>query len=89
MNVQYCRSCRAPVIWVVSERGKSMPVDVEPVPDGNLVLETTGGKLTARVHAPDLFAGPPRAPLHKSHFATCPDADGWRRAPKREEKPEP
>jgi len=40
-----CRSCRALVTWVKTEKGKWMPVD----PDGT------------------------------SHFATCPNANDWRK----------
>jgi hypothetical protein len=57
-----------------------MPIDAEPRPDGNVVLEEDG---TARVlgrearQALGAFAR-----LHTSHFATCPHAGQWRSSKK-------
>lgn len=62
-----CRSCGAPVRWVKTEHAKAMPLDEEPTSDGNIVIEQG----IARVVGP-LFAD--GRPLHKSHFATCPNA---------------
>lgn len=49
-NQAECRSCGAPILWCVTEKGKKMPVDV-PTDD-----EPT-----------------------TSHFATCPNAEAWRK----------
>lgn len=72
-----CRShrCGAPIIWARSmATGKLMPVDAEPVADGNIVLtEDLLGEITAVIEPGAT------APRHKSHFATCPDADRFRR----------
>ena len=77
-----CRSCGAAVTWTVTEAGKRMPVDFEPHPDGNVLL------LPPYPNVPDTprasVLGPleveiATAALHRSHFATCPDADSWRR----------
>ena len=78
-----CRSCRAPVIWARTEAGKRMPLDPEPTADGNVrpdipnrydgegnVLVAVLGPLEREAHD---------GPLHVPHFATCPDADRWRR----------
>lgn len=41
-----CKSCRRPITWVVvAKSGKKMPIDRDPVADGNIVL--TGEKDTA------------------------------------------
>jgi hypothetical protein len=32
-----CRSCGAPIRWVVTEKGKRIPLDRDPQPDGNIV----------------------------------------------------
>ena len=73
-----CTGCGADIIWCVTERGKAMPVDAEPVPDGNVELRPDGDKTWAIVH------GAGNRPLgvdalHLSHFVTCPKADQFRR----------
>ena len=65
-----CRSCGAPILWVVS----AAPT---PVDDGNVTLDG----LTATVHPAgqgDLLGD--AGPRYRSHFATCKDADEWRRS---------
>lgn len=74
-EVVACRSCNARIIWARTTGDKSMPVDAEPVDDGNIALTMHGHRIVATVtDAPTLF-GPA---LRKSHFATCPEADEWR-----------
>ncbi len=74
-----CRTCQADVVWAVTAAGKRMPVDAEPVPEGNVALvELDGGQ----VHATVLAEGEALLtdePLYLSHFVTCPDADTHRR----------
>jgi hypothetical protein len=79
-----CGSCGAPIRWAVTVNGKRMPVDDQPVPDGNLVLSdpTPGAYAPTAAHyvQPDqltLFGDEP--PRFTSHFATCPNADQHRR----------
>lgn len=60
------------MIWKTTNTGKSIPVDAEPVRDGNLVFE---GKL-AVTFQPLIHGEQDR---YVSHFATCPQADWWRR----------
>jgi len=83
-----CRSCGAPVWWVLSTTGKRLPLDAEPSPAGTVMVHgggeeeaapvgevLTGDRLTrarAMVERGDLA-------LYVSHFATCPHADDWRR----------
>lgn len=69
-----CRSCEAEIVWATSERtGKPMPLDATPTANGNMVM--IAGK--ARGYTEE------DAKLHRdrytSHFATCPDADKFRR----------
>ncbi len=49
-----CRSCKAPIVWVLTVKGNRMPVD----------------------YTRD---GASRPAAGTSHFATCPNADDWRR----------
>ena len=71
-----CRSCKAPVLWAVTERGRPMPVDPDRVPNGNLNLldDEHGGAPLAVVVKPD-----PAVERYVSHFATCPQRGDWRR----------
>lgn len=77
-----CRTCSAPIVWATTEDGKSMPVDGPLTPDGNVVLSRPPAPVTTdKVYAvvldqDSLFGDGPR---RVSHFATCPDAAGWRR----------
>lgn len=74
-----CRSCDASIVWADTSSGSRMPVDAEPVPDGNLVLTyPSPGRALALVVDPAqlLLDDPPR---YRSHFATCPNADQHRR----------
>ncbi len=72
-----CRSCKAPLLWVRTAAFDSlMPLDADPVPDGNIVL--IDGK--AHVMKGDLFEPfIDDRPRYKSHHATCPEADKWRK----------
>lgn len=83
--VQPCRSCAAPMLWVVTPGGKRNPLDLEPNTErGNvLVVEQEGDwRLGIVVHDPDVLAEVRQlfpANVHTSHFATCPSADDHRR----------
>jgi len=71
----FCRSCKAPVVWVRTRAGKRMPVDPEPVEGGNIIL-------SERDHATPLAVyveADPGVMRHVSHFATCPNADQHRK----------
>lgn len=71
-----CKSCGAPIYWATcTSTGNPMPVDVEPTPDGNVLLyRRSNGVLRAEVLGKDV----PRSPERKyrvNHFATCPQSD--------------
>lgn len=72
-----CRSCKAPIMWVHHSRtGSIMPLDAEPVPDGNITLVDG----LAHVHNGELFEEMmPEGPRYRSHFVTCPDAATYRK----------
>lgn len=77
----HCKSCGGPIYWGRTEAGRSMPVDAEPVPDGNVLLSDRHGTVVARV----LRRGeepPVGAKLRRAHHSTCPHADDWRAAKK-------
>jgi hypothetical protein len=71
-----CRSCRQPVIWCLTLNRKKMPVDPDPVPEGNLIMidPIEPGDIPMVVAKAN-----PDVPGWTSHFATCPDADAHRK----------
>lgn len=87
-----CRSCNAPIRWVLTGDGKRMPLDLEPVETGNVEvvgetrrhLEDGGIEVTPVVRVLKKGEGetlPGLAPPERyvSHFATCPNAAQHRR----------
>lgn len=69
-----CRSCSAEIIWSTSATtGKAIPLDAQPVADGNLAL--VGGTAHAYTAEDERL----KRERFKSHFATCADADSWRK----------
>jgi hypothetical protein len=101
-EAKLCSSCSAPILWCqvleLDEHGawarakkddgrmKAIPVDYQPDPGGNIVLQhwREAGQvkgIVARVFKDPTKAREafPEAPLRKSHFATCPDSKKHRR----------
>jgi hypothetical protein len=58
--------------WYRTNFGKSMPVEPEPHPEGNVKIDVVSN--IATVVAPGSSA-----PLYMSHFVTCPGAAAHRR----------
>jgi hypothetical protein len=72
-----CRSCSAAIYWAKTKDGTTMPVDAEPAEDGNLVLSMRPwGSVEVRPWVPEMG---PAFKRRRSHFATCRDADAWRK----------
>ena len=67
-----CRTCDAWIVWARTEGNKRIPLDPEPVLNGNIVLEAEGS--IARVVPPR-----PDVKRYNSHFVTCPNAAQHRR----------
>jgi hypothetical protein len=67
-----CRSCGAPIIWAKTKNDKTIPLDATPTADGNLLL------VDGVARAPEVTDDVPFL-QYKSHFATCPDAESFRR----------
>lgn len=73
-----CRSCGAPVIWLTMRPGgRRMPVDAEPADDGNILVDLAA--LVGVVIPATGLLEIPDEPFYLSHFATCPQANQWRR----------
>lgn len=80
-----CKSCAAPIVWAKTRTGKSMPLDVDPVPHGNVTIVdyVNPGAVTP---TPVVVVGqlalddtPVSVWRYQSHFSTCPDAVAHRR----------
>lgn len=73
-----CRSCEAPIVWALTPGGKRIPLDADPVPDGNAVIieRRAGVPVIELIDLADVDAGAVR---YRSHFATCPQANEWRK----------
>ena len=68
-----CRACPAKILWAKTERGNSIPLDPDPVPDGNIVVTDAGVAHVLR--ATEMATGP----RYVSHFVTCPGRAKFRR----------
>lgn len=80
-----CTSCRAAVVWAVSDAGRAMPVNPKPSDVGNVTLAVHRDRLVGGVlsHSKAVAARAHGVPLHTSHFVDCPDADNHRRRNRR------
>lgn len=72
-----CKSCGAPVRWAKTIKGRPIPLDPIPAPNGNVIISEEG---TALVYAgpAGIAARYQDEPRYLSHFATCPNADEHR-----------
>jgi len=68
----HCRTCNAPILWAVTEKGKRMPLDAEPTPGGNLIV-VDGIARVPRIDDEVPFL------QYLSHFTTCPQASQHRK----------
>lgn len=81
-TIEHCRSCNGPIIWAITSKDRTMPIDAEPTAHGNVVLEYRGGftPLALVLNNTQRFG---RTGLRTSHFATCPQAGSWRQGKRR------
>jgi hypothetical protein len=75
LNVtESCRACDAPLAMTRTPKRTTQPLNPEPVEDGNIVVRD--GIALSEKQAEGFWPGEPR---YKTHFATCPAADTFRR----------
>ena len=94
MKIAPCSSCGAEMIWTLTEKGARMPVDAEPSPAGNLLLDTTLDPPRAKyLRAPEKAARVEDfqsiglvAVFYVSHFSSCPFAGQHRTTGRAPEK---
>jgi len=91
--VSTCGSCGAPIVFVRTTAGGRMPLDLEPHESGNVLVAysypdppsgfvLTSDDVLAWAHGQGVR-------LYRSHFASCPDADKWRRESRRNRAAQP
>lgn len=70
-----CKACSAPIRWAMTQKGKRMPLDLEPSEAGTWVLDGEVANLLARpVRDAAIW------PRYIPHWATCPSAPLFRGA---------
>lgn len=74
----FCRACGAPIAWRRTVNDKPMPIDPVPHPSGNVLIQRNGRVIVLR-DPPELRLRRSTGPLYRSHWATCPFADRFRR----------
>lgn len=74
-----CRDCGAEMLWAKwKDSGKGIPLDAEPTAKGDLVLHDDG--TVEKLKGLELDAARERGDeLFLTHFATCPNADSFRK----------
>lgn len=70
--------CGRPMRWVVTKNGKAMPIDPDPVPNGNVVF-AEGSDTDALYVKPGQREFGDERPRYVSHFATCQYARDFRK----------
>lgn len=80
-----CRSCNADIIWIRTAGGKTIPCDAQTLyykktPGGPEKIVTLGGEVVSAVLVSKEEA---EGIGFQSHFATCPDADDFRKKEKK------
>lgn len=69
VRTSQCRTCKAEIVWAVTPKGKNMPVDSTPVPDGGWMLREGDDD---KPHA--VAADGSDMARYQSHFKSCPNA---------------
>lgn len=75
-----CRGCDAPIIWAKVRRRwdapeTNMPLDAEPVEDGEWLYDPDTEKATYVGREPSLIPDN----RHRAHWAQCPDSERFRK----------
>lgn len=72
-----CRSCKQPILFALTRKGRRIPLDPDPVENGNIRLTEVEGRKLPLARVVDGTENP--GPRYRTHFASCPDADRFRR----------
>ncbi len=72
-----CGSCQAPILWIKTPKGKSMPLDATPRPDGNVVIRDGLAVVLTAIEKAQPLDGQRR---FLAHWISCPNAASHRKA---------
>lgn len=93
MKTSFCRACGAEIGFIKTKAGKTMPVDAKgiyfmPDPLATEVFVLPDGNVTRGRHLTEDTAPLEGEPVigYVSHFATCPEADKFRKPRKSDRK---
>lgn len=86
MPREICRYCHAPIRWgLTTPRGRFIPIDPDPHPDGNLIyLTTADGDRVQTLTREDRALVPASVARFRPHAASCPVLAERRRRGRRE-----
>lgn len=87
--VSHCRACSARIFFAKTSKSERMPIDYEPVANGNLAVTASANGLPTAVVLRLAQAVGMRAdgkPTYVSHFAGCPAADAFRKKTRNEDR---
>jgi len=73
-----CRGCGSPIRWEVTKAGKRMPLDADPVSEGNVVVENGVARVLTKK---EIQEGGIVGDRFVSHHATCPEVSQFRKKP--------
>lgn len=79
MDRATCRSCGAALVWRRTAKGNAIPLDAEPVSDGNVLDAGEDSPVVILAVGGLVPLDAPAGVLRVSHLATCPDAAKCRR----------
>lgn len=68
--METCRTCKQPIRWALTTKKRRIPLDPDPHPTGNLVVEDGVARVAPVGSSPAMYL---------SHFVTCPQAGQHRR----------
>lgn len=76
-----CRSCKAKIRFAKTANGSQIPLDFEPNPAGNMIIDEEG--IARVIPKADLFNQRETGQVFMPHHATCPSAALYRKAGKK------
>lgn len=82
VQMQDCRACAEPIIFVRLNTGKALPCNPLPYPSGNVAARMHMGRLIGFVISEEHKPGPLDDYRLVPHFATCEELKRKRRAEK-------
>lgn len=73
-----CKGCKAELTWAVNENGKGLPLDPDPVDEGDHLIDgyqDDGRPIVHRIGRDEEV--PTGAQRYQTHFESCPNASDF------------